>query len=773
MPDPASRAVFLSYAREDTDAARRIADALHAFGVEVWFDQSELRGGDAWDQKIRKQIKECALFMPIISARTQGRQEGYFRLEWELAEERTHLMVRGAPFVVPMVIDETTEAEALVPDRFRDVQWTRLPGALPTPEFVARVRQLLESPRATAVAVGQVSDLPHQGAVARHERSYRTQWVWATAVLATVAVAGVVFQWRRSVPQPPPAVASSSSSSTAAQPPMDFAAAKSIAVLPFVNRSADSGDAFFTDGMHEDILTNLARIRELQVTSRTSVEQYRATTKPMLQIGRELAVAYILEGSVQRAGSTVRITGQLIDARTDKHLWAQSFDRELSTTNIFAIQSELAQAIARELKAAISPEEKKLLARRPTENLAAYELFLKARAEKYRGIRTSAALDQLEILYQAPVDLDPNFALAWSEISWVHGYKHFFRFDHTSVRIAKAKTAIDIAVRLAPDAPETILNLGYFHYFCGREYSAALEQFERLVGQQPNDGAAVYALGLIQHRTAKWRPALENFRKATELEPTLPARWGTLSRVLLAGRRFDEAAAANRRTVELSRDELGYSFNLAAIPFFARGATREMEMFLGGLPPDKANSPAGLDYRRTWAVGTGDSTEAMRLDQLQPGSSNAQQAVMMAAVYAAKGDAAAARARLENIPPGLRSRLERESDHAALWGTLGRMEAILGNKAEALRCARKAVELVPESLDSLEGPRFAADLAFVYAWTGDRDRAIAEYTRLLRTPWYPGQNVQEMKRSPVYAPLRGDPRFEALLNDPKNNAPLF
>lgn len=779
QPASTNRAVFVSYAREDTDAARRIAEALRTHGVEVWFDQNELRGGDVWDTKIRRQIADCALFLPVVSQHTQERSKGYFRLEWKLAVEQTHLMAEGVPYLTPVAIDDTAESSAVVPPEFMKVQWTRLAGALPTTQFVEQIKRLLEAPRKAAPGAHANGTPGTLASPALHSSGFPK---WITAALSATVLALVAYVLMRptgrdTMPaRKPVAEMKPASPATAPSPPAlaplsvaatTLANAKSVAVLPFANRSADSGDAFFTDGMHEDILTNLARIRELQVTSRTSVEQYRATTKAIPQIGRELNVAYILEGSVQRAGNTVRITGQLINARTDEHVWAQSFDRELTTANVFSIQSELAQAIAREMKAAISPEEKKLLARRPTENLAAYEAHLKAREKWNQPARDKAALEKLEILCQVPVALDPNFALAWAELSWAHGYQYFFNFDHTAARVAKAKAAIDNAVRLAPDAPETTLNLGYFHYFCLSDYARALEFFERADRLQPNVSLTIYSIGLIHRRMGKWLEAVDSFRRSAEAAPTSTFPWNQLGQVLLAGRRFDEAGVAYLRLAALPEGEASGSSQLAVIPFSARGSKREMEAYLNGLSEE-----AGFQKRLTWAAWTGNLPEVIRLDALRPGS-GAGRAETMAMVLAAQGDLTAARTRLQSFPEGIRSRLlSNEAENARLWGTLGRIEAILGHKDEALRAARKAVELVPESVDSDSGPPLAADLAFVYAWTGDRDRAIAEYGRLLRTP-AGGQNIHRMKLDPMYAPLRGDPRFEALLNDPKNNAPLF
>ncbi|MSU49304.1 MAG: TIR domain-containing protein [Opitutus sp.] len=788
-PMPASAgAVFLSYAREDTTAAQRLAEALRSHDVEVWFDQNELRGGDTWDGKIKKQIRECALFLPVISAHTHQRSEGYFRLEWKLAVERTHLMVAGATFLIPVVLDHTPEEPGMVPEEFLRVQWTRLPGALPTPQFVEQVKRLLAAPRKPARPAKsevQSSVSSGQSSVAGKRISEGTRirgagWL-VGAIAALVIAAGIYFTQR---PHPN---ATATSPSAAAQPPTDLAAksaAKSIAVLPFTNMSDDKdASAFFSDGIHEDILTNLALIRDLRVVSRTSVMGYRGTTKKIGEVARELGVTYILEGSVRRAGNKVRVTGQLIRAATDEHLWAKSYDRDL--TDIFAIQAALATEIAGALQTALSPQEKKLLERRPTENLAAYDLFLKGRDSRNReGISSSKALHKLETLFQAAVELDPGFAQAWGELSVVHGYQVLLHLDQTPARVAKATAAIDRAVSLAPESPDVIRSLASYHYYVHRDYARAIEQLEKVARLQPNDPGVYYVLGGIQRRQGRWVEAIGNLRKATRSDPGNMVAAGVLLSTLQACRRYDEATAEHRRIVEILADPLSAQLTIATTPFLARGSTREMAEFLAALPAATANSPAGVLQRKRWAAMSGSFVESRRLDRLEStADENGDQALLAAMICRAQGDGEGARTRLGNFPAELRARLEREPLNPLVWSTLGLMEAILGQKAEALRCAGKAQELMPEARDAFEGPSFSFALALVHGWTGDKDRAIAEIARLLRTAgrrytFSSGfilrmPNIHVMRTAPEYFPLHGDPRFEALINDPKNNAPLF
>jgi TolB-like protein/Tfp pilus assembly protein PilF len=777
------RAVFLSYAREDTNAARRIAEALRGFGIEVWFDQNELRGGDQWDARIRSQIKSCTLFIPIISATTQARDEAYFRLEWKLADDRSQLMAPGKPFIVPVVIDATSETGAIVPDSFARAQWTQLSDGNPSTGFIEQVKHLLEVPKKPALKPDQPRPPtlpPHfrEAAQARAATAVVPKKSLSPAVafgaLAVVAIsAAAVFMATRK-PALSPAVAAVVPAAPVPAPKPVRLADKSVAVLPFTNMSEEKDNAFFADGVHEDVLTNLALIRELRVVSRTSVQSYRGTNKPMKQIAEELGVTYILEGSVRRVGNKVRVTGQLIHAATDEHVWAQSYDRDL--TDIFTIQAELSRQIAGALKAALSPEEKILIARRPTTNALAYDKFLQARDTINReGNITPARVRQIALLQEA-VELDPTFAQAWGDLAAARAFWYFSGLEGRDNQLALAKAAIERAMQLAPDDPAVFGALGTYYYYGFRDYPRAVEQYERRAQLQPNSPAVFNSLALIQRRQGNWAQSLANSRRATELDPANLSYLRNLLATLRAGRRWDEAKDVQRRIVALLPDSLREAYLLAALEFSATGSTREMEAGFAKLSPDQRNTPMAIEALKGWASTIGDYAEAVRLDRLQPyydgfGAPRHEQAYGAAYNLFAMGNTAAARLRLENHPADLRAQLQREPTNARVWSVLGAMEVILGNKEEAMRCDARAMELLPESRDALDGAANAAYRAFDLDWLGEKEEALAEYSRLLRVPIVGGMNVHELKCR--HSTLRGEPRFEALLNDPKNNAPLF
>lgn len=780
----ASRAIFISYARDDLTVAQRLADALRAAELEVWLDLDELTGGDAWDRKIRGQIRDCALFVPVVSAQTQARREGYFRLEWKLADERTHLMAEGTPFIVPVVADETKERDALVPASFLAAQWTRLPHGEVPPAFCGRVRALLAD---EAMEPGHprpgdrdqrgegAASPPRQPEVGRELRA-RPLILAATAVLALAGIGG----WLLLRPSPsgsepmarkdtPPTAEKSAAVPVA--PPASVLSDKAVAVLPFENLSPDKDNEFFASGMREEILSALQTVSELRVL------QYRGTPKPLRQIGEELKAAFALECSVRRAGTTVRVTAKLTRAQTEEQAWVRTFTKEIN--DVFQIQSELAAAIAGELRVAIAPSEKSSLERRPTDNLIAYDLYLQTRELRRTASTRGFRWEQAEALLQAALALDPKFAEAWAMLCYVHTRIYGGNADRSDARLGKARTALETARRLAPNSSEVMRAQAEYHV-AQREFSLAAEQFEKLVELQPNNADIHHQLGEVAERQGRWGVMLAERRRAVELDPGSEASRRALLVSLNWSRRYDEELATQRRFAALRPDSLADAFTLALIPFRSSGSTKEAEQFLGMLTPAQADSPQGRAMRKGWAVLTGNVEEFDRLWQRNKSAAADFGIIGVAGEWRrnypiimrkAAGDVEGARQMLEQERAGLFARSATEPDNDTIWAALGRVEALLGHREEALSYALRAVGLVSESVDAYQGTIRRRDLAFVYAWTGDKERAIAECARLLRQP--AGFNVHELRRGLEFTPLRGDPRFEALVNDPKNNAPLF
>ncbi len=559
------------------------------------------------------------------------------------------------------------------------------------------------------------------------------------------------------------------------------AAEKSIAVLPFTNRSTEQENEFFTDGFHDNILTSLTSIGQLQVVPGRSVMEYRGTKKKIPQIARELNVAYVLEGSVQRAGNTVRITGKLIRAAMDEQVWAKNFDREMSAAGYFAVQSELAQAIAGELKAAISPQEKDLLARRPTENIAALDLYLKARAVRRSGTR--ADFQNRERWLQTAVDLDPTFAMAWGELAVVHSEISAASHDLTPARLAKAKAAIERALALAPESPEVIRSAGVHYQFGLNDPARASEQFEKLLRLQPNDMETLGRLGTLQFIQGRWPETIATHRTATLLYPSNADYAGALAGIYGRVRRFEEAIAEGRRAIRLRPGRWEDAVEQARLLYCATGSTREMEELLARLEARTPQPPEMARLHMELASWRKDYVEYLRLDGARPStiedpgaqthslSRSDHTAIEVAEVLCDLGDKEGVRARLGDLSARLRARLELDPTNTQLLRQGAVVEAILGNKDEALRRITLAAEIIPEASNAFMGVSISGVRARVYAWIGDKDRAIDEIARLLRIP--SSLNVHLLRVEPAYASLRGDPRWEALLADPKNNAPLF
>jgi len=759
MPDSASHAVFLSYAHEDADAVSRLAEALRATGVEVWFDQSELRGGDAWDQNIRAQIRDCALFVPIVSAHTQARREGYFRLEWKLADERTHLMAEGTPFVLPVVVDDTKERDALAPKSFVSVQWTRLPRAEAPSAFAQRVAQLLgESAKAStsrvAIALATRTESRKKSAV--------PAWAWITGALSVISVVAF-FATRKSVP---PAAET--------KPTAPVVSDKSIAVLPFENRSTDKENAFFTDGVQEDILTNLSNLHELRVVSRTSVEQYRGTNKTMKQAGAELGVAYLLEGSVQRAGNKVHVTGQLIDARTDAHLWAKAYDKDLN--DIFVIQAELAKAIVAELQAVLTPQEKARLERAPTDNVRAYELYLQARALRDN---TSTVLgfatmrrnhDQCIALLEQAVQIDAKFVAAWTFLAGADGFMYFRDFDHVPSRLARAREAIDAAARAAPDDPEVALAQGQFYFYGFRDWPRARAQYERVLAQSPGHLRALSLLVEVCRYEGRWADALAAERKVVSSDPR---DWGAVKLLgynLVIVRRYEEFAALNRRAMEIWPDKFDAAYYRALRPFYANSSKREVEEFFAGLPMNRQTEEDVLRLRIEAAWIVGDAAGYRRWAETLGGTTKLDdlRRTQLGAALRATGDAEGAQKTLREARDSQEKTGVRQPENWGLWMRLAETCAYLGDATAADAAIAKAAALRRRDRDAFEGATTEMQRALVLAWTNRQEAAVRELTRVIRAPC-----MMNFGYSNNVHHLRDRADFQALLNDPKNNAPLF
>jgi len=457
-----TRAVFVSYASQDAESAKKICDALRAAEVEVWFDQSALVGGDAWDQKIRSQIRECSLFVPVISAATQARREGYFRIEWKLAAQRTQAFADGTPFLLPVVIDATRDVEALVPDEFRAVQWTRLMSGEASAAFVARVKKLLG---AETEAIGTVPGDQRQGA------------------------------------------SSASFRPTASGPAADL---KSVAVLAFTNLSGDRDNEYFSDGISEELLNVLAKIPRLKVSARTSAFHFKGKDTPIPEIARQLGVAYVVEGSVRKSGDRVRITAQLIEAADGFHVWSDSFTRDLK--DIFAVQDEIAGLIAQNLKLKL---ETALAAR--IVNPEAYQLFLQGRAIFNREIPGEYA-KAIEC-YKASLAIDGNSALTWACLGTTYAMSSALGVLAVESGFEVARDAANRAIALDAGLTTGYATLGVVQFAYDWDWTGAKQSLERAAALAPGDAGTMSFQSNLAQAVGQTERALQLGRRALELDP--------------------------------------------------------------------------------------------------------------------------------------------------------------------------------------------------------------------------------------------------------------
>lgn len=541
MADAASSvgAVFLSYASQDATAAERIGEALRAEGVPVWFDKNELRGGDAWDAQIKKRILDCALFIPVISAHTNARKEGYFRGEWNLAVRRLINMAQDAPFLVPVVVDETREAEARVPEEFLQAQWTWLPGGQTPPAFAQRVRQLLEgeAPSLRGLPAPRVTMRP---IATRKHRAGVVGGAVAALLLLLAGGAWWYYQGRRPGPE--------AAAADFAPPP------HSIAVLAFANMSGDPEDEYFSDGLSEELLNMLVRIERLQVAARTSSFSFKGTSVDIPTVGRRLNVGAVLEGSVRKADERVRITAKLISTVTGFNLWSQSFDRDLK--DILGLQTEIATAVAGALEVVLLGDEKNRLEVGGTGNPDAFDAYLRA-GKAYERDFTEPSLRAAIALYDEAIDKDPEFALAyaWRGDIFATLATMWSGSDEAErdALVEQAQASVRRAVELAPTSGQAYGKLAIVLTMTGTDYPAIDAAYRRALAIEPGNVAVL--LEYARFAAGLGRPeALDAANRAVQLDPLKAGAHASKGIVLFFLRRYGEAAQSLGQALQSNDD---------------------------------------------------------------------------------------------------------------------------------------------------------------------------------------------------------------------------
>jgi TolB-like protein len=667
-------------------------------------------------------------------------------------------------FIVPVVIDGTPEYGAVVPESFNRAQWTRLAGGLPSTAFIEQVKRLLETPVHPAP---RPAAAPAPTALAR--KGGLPGWTWGALAAVVVGVIAAVVVAQRSARGP---VAPEPSAAVAAPGLPAPATDKSIAVLPFTNLSADKENEFFADGMHDDLITALAKVRALRVISRTSVLPYKGGERNLRKIAADLGVAHVLEGSVQRAGNRVRLNVQLIDARTDAHLWAETYNRDL--TDIFALQAALTQEIAGALKATLTPGERTLLARRPTGNQQAYDLYLRARILD-QALQVASSLMEYErvaSLYEEAAALDPAFTLAHVQASISHGSMYWFAaLDPSADRRRRSLEALERARALAPGSPEVRMAEGSFEYTCNNNWPAALREYRAAEDDLPNDSQLQYRIALAHRRLGEMSEAVARLERCVALNPNDTRSITTLIETLLQLRRysavlarFDQHRGLVTGDYQAERFELVARLELGGDP--ALLAPR-----MAALPP-RAADPHGLDAAYVSALFSGDLARAERILQ-DPrwgtvpglgGTVNEPVTLHRAQTAWLLGRPDEARRLADEAIRYFQAGSWSVRQQPVVQMGIARAEALAGRAETALRAARAAVA-AQERLDQLSLSYVRYWLGGVLILTGRPDEALGELRRLMALPCPITPN--EFRHDPLWSRLRDDPRFEEILKSAK------
>jgi TolB-like protein/class 3 adenylate cyclase/Flp pilus assembly protein TadD len=595
-------------------------------------------------------------------------------------------------------------------------------------------------------------------------RSPRIALVFALLVATIALVTSSLIFFHRTSPlrTTVPAREAATTSALAAIPE------KSIAVLPFENLSDEKENAYFTDGVQDEILTGLSRVADLKVISRTSVMQYKTRTKRNLrEIATDLGVAHVLEGSVQRVGGRVRVNAQLIDARTDSQLWAERYDRDVA--DVFVIESELAGKIVTQLQAKISLSEKAAIEKALTTDLVAYDLYLRAQAlfaDTSDPLHAREKLPQAAQLLEQAVARDPHFLQAWCLLSRVHGVAYFRGHDHTAARLGLANATVQAALRLQGDAGEAHLALANYYYHGFRDYQRARSELAIARRTLPNNADVFRYTGFIDRREGHWEEATHNLERALELDPRNFFILQQLALTYQSQRRYADQARTYDRALTIVPADPNTRILRALIALDWRADIKPFQATLATLVAENPSVAPDVDLpryalcERTAPAATRTLTNYPREGVVNNGV-NFPYPYWQGAVARWQGDSAKARTAFTAARREVEKTVEQQPDFAAALSLLGMIDAGLERKEEAIREGRRGCELLPISKDAIDGADIAINLAQIYAWTGEKDRAIEQIAAVERVPNTLSYGL--LKLHPYWDSLRGDPRFEKIV----------
>jgi TolB-like protein/Tfp pilus assembly protein PilF len=551
---------------------------------------------------------------------------------------------------------------------------------------------------------------------------------------------------------------------------------KSIAVLPFENRSEDKANAYFADGIQDEILTRLSKIADLKVISRTSAQQYQSKPRNLTEIAKQLGVANILEGSVQKAADQVRVNVQLINAQTDSHLWADTYDRKL--TDIFSVESDIAKGIVAALQAKLTGREEQALAVKPTNNPEAYDAYLRGLALETRSssLYSSDPLMKAIGFYERAVQLDPNFVPAWARLSRADALLYFDGIDTTAARRDAAKRALENAQKLQPNSPETLLALGYYQYWVLRDYGAAKTTFQLISRMLPSSSEVLFALGAVTRREGHWDESVAYWEQALALDPRNLQLLTSAALTYAILRQFPSALKLYGRALDIVPTELSL-VTVKATLYQAEGNLQEAAKLLAEVneqtPSDAAFGDKINQLRLERNLG-----EAIRLLQARQAQfhfaseiDKGSNQLTLALVQYLAGDTAGAKTNAEQARNTFEPLCKNQPDNSNLAGMLSLANAVLGEKDSALKGAERAIILLPSVKDPVLGPTLEENLALIETIFGENSRAISTLTRLLQTPYISGLygptpvTPALLRLDPLWDPLRADPAFQKLCEE--------
>jgi TolB-like protein/Tfp pilus assembly protein PilF len=560
------------------------------------------------------------------------------------------------------------------------------------------------------------------------------------------------------------------------------APAKSIAILPFENLSEEKANAYFAEGVQNEILTKLAAVRDLKVISRTSTAKYQSKPDNLKTVAQELGVSSILEGAVQRAGDKVRVNVQLIDARTDTHLWAKSYDRDFK--DVLSVESEVAEQIADALKANLSPSESNVLAAARTENTEAYDLFLRAQYEFHQAESSEAAdaYDRADAFYRQALERDPNFAEAAAGLAYNRMSRHWFVAPLTQQQLQEVKSIIDRALALAPNSPEAHFALGVFYYWGHRQYDEALAEFNRTLELQPNNALARQFCGWVYRRRGEWARSQADVQRAQELDPRdgqIPANLGATYVML---RQWKDAERVGLRALAIDPHNVIAASVLAMARLNGMSDIESARRAFDGISWGIRAGPQSFQGDVTPIIGMrayldvierrfSDAFQAFEKDGSDSGLGHLLQLAGRAALCLLAGEVETARSAGEEALPLLEARLREIPDDTFAMSELAWVYLALGRNADALRVARQAADLIPVEKDAITGAFFQTGLAQVEARADAPNEAVKRLRYLLSIPAGQRVSIARLKIDPIWDPIRNRPDFQQLLSGPEQIGP--